>query len=261
MLGRKPDPDIRRPMQWTAGNGAGFTTGTPWRALNGNFRDWNVAGQTDDPDSMLSWYRSLVHARNGSGALRRGDYFSVPSSTQSVMAFLRVYEDEVVLVAVNTSDAAQNAVSLSLPPGMVSHGQHALENLLRSEGGTSVMVTPGFQINDISLEGHGAVVYQFVNPVNTEVDGAEPPGFGFRATFPNPARDHANIRFQMDRHGPAVLELFDILGRRIHTIAQEEFAAGLHTVSLDTGALAAGVYVLRLRQGDLSDTRRLVVAR
>ena len=58
----------RTPMPWDADGG--FTTGTPWIAGSSPV---NVAEARDDPDSVLSWYRSLIALRREHPALRTGD--------------------------------------------------------------------------------------------------------------------------------------------------------------------------------------------
>ncbi len=55
--------NARTPMQWDASPGAGFTTGTPWIAINPNHADINVAAQRDDPQSVLAHYRRLIALR------------------------------------------------------------------------------------------------------------------------------------------------------------------------------------------------------
>ncbi|MEO1022731.1 MAG: alpha-amylase family glycosyl hydrolase, partial [Bacteroidota bacterium] len=54
MLGQKPDENIRLPMQWSAASNAGFTTGSPWRTPNSNFRDFNVAQQDTTEGSLFN---------------------------------------------------------------------------------------------------------------------------------------------------------------------------------------------------------------
>ena len=52
--GRKPDENIRTPMQWADEPNAGFTTADrAWRSPQGNYDDFNVAEQTAVPDSHL----------------------------------------------------------------------------------------------------------------------------------------------------------------------------------------------------------------
>jgi alpha-amylase len=132
MQGIKPDEDIRLPMQWDDTDNAGFTTGSPWREPYMDFETVNAAAQTDDPDSLLSAYRDLIHVRNSSPAMRRGDLTLVESNQRSVVAFLRQYESESLLVLLNIADDAVMDYSLSLTGSSLRDG--AAPVLLLGEG-------------------------------------------------------------------------------------------------------------------------------
>jgi len=122
MLGKKPDEDIRTPMQWSAEVNAGFTTGTPWRAVKPDFAERSVAVQSADPASLLSHYRALIQLRNQHAALRVGDLFIVETNQPSVFAGLRASTDEAVLVIVNLGKDPVSDYRLSLASGPLAVG-------------------------------------------------------------------------------------------------------------------------------------------
>lgn len=121
MQGNKPDELIRTPMQWdeTVETG-GFTQGTPWEPLTANFEQATVAGETDDPDSLLSHYRALVHLRNETPALSIGQTALVESNYRSVYSFVRYTADETVLVILNLDNEETRDFSLTLEEGPLS---------------------------------------------------------------------------------------------------------------------------------------------
>lgn len=55
--------NARTPMQWSSEKNAGFTTGTPWLKPNPNYTTINAASQEGDPDSLRSFYKSLIALR------------------------------------------------------------------------------------------------------------------------------------------------------------------------------------------------------
>jgi alpha-amylase len=125
MIGEKPDERIRTPMQWSpTGTTAGFTSARrPWEPLQPNFDTANVAVQTDDPDSLLSHYRSLIHFRNDHIALRQGDYVPVESGSRRVYAFLRQHADETLLILINLDNEAVSDYALTLSAGALADAQ------------------------------------------------------------------------------------------------------------------------------------------
>ena len=105
MVGDKPDEQIRTPMQWSAANGGGFTTRSPWEALQRDWASKNVAAQDDDSASLLNHYRRLIHLRSAHVALARGELIVGATSTPSTAAYLRRTGEESALVIVNFGDA------------------------------------------------------------------------------------------------------------------------------------------------------------
>lgn len=55
--------NARTPMQWSDEANAGFTTGTPWLPVNPNYTAINAAAQTEDADSVYSFYKELIALR------------------------------------------------------------------------------------------------------------------------------------------------------------------------------------------------------
>ncbi|WP_375755939.1 alpha-amylase family glycosyl hydrolase [Corallococcus exercitus] len=104
------DESKRTPMPWTAAAGGGFTTGSPWYAFSSGRETANVEAQRSNPGSLLSRYRSLIHARQGSEALRNGGLrlFTPTTGVSRSLAFVRTLGDEQVLVVHNFSTAQES---------------------------------------------------------------------------------------------------------------------------------------------------------
>ncbi len=77
--------------------------------------------------------------------------------------------------------------------------------------------------------------------------------------YPNPsAGSRTTVVWRTDGPGEAVLEAYDVLGRRVATILSGPFASGRHEVSWESGGLAPGVYFIVMRSGK-RDVRRSLV--
>jgi hypothetical protein len=87
-----------------------------------------------------------------------------------------------------------------------------------------------------------------------------PTSFALHQNEPNPFGSSTMIRFDLPRAAQVKLEVFDLLGRRVATLADAEFAAGFHTVPWRTGAeLGPGIYMYRVIAGEFSAQRKMIV--
>ena len=89
MSATKPDPSIRAPMHWSDVKYAGFSDATPWQPLGPGMATANVAAQTGNPDSLLSWYRDLIRFRQRERDFIESNVVVLKSSHPQVFAFTR----------------------------------------------------------------------------------------------------------------------------------------------------------------------------
>ena len=100
----------RTPMQWSASDNAGFSSGKPWLPVNPDHGSRNVADQEGDPSSILSWYKSLIALRRSKPALREGsiDFLDLGAD---VLAYDRVAASGPrILVLLNFTSGRRNVV-------------------------------------------------------------------------------------------------------------------------------------------------------
>lgn len=123
MKGQKPDPDLRVPMQWSGEENAGFTTGTPWRSPNADYDQVNVAAQSNNPNSLLLHYQTLLQLRKEHSALKRGDAVLIDTGNSAVLGLLRISADETLLILFNLSDSPVQDYKLTLGEGVLTGTQ------------------------------------------------------------------------------------------------------------------------------------------
>jgi alpha-glucosidase len=108
----------RTPMTWARGPGHGFTKGTPWLAFGPMADETSVEAEDRDPESMLTFYRSLLAFRRGRAVWSTGAERVVGLDTGSVVAFLREDGAERYLVAVSLSEEEVDAALVERPAGV-----------------------------------------------------------------------------------------------------------------------------------------------
>lgn len=89
----------RTPMQWTPGENAGFTCGTPWLGVPANHVRINAEAEVGVAGSMYEFYRELIALRKGSQVLADGAvrFLDAGAGAPNVIAFERVLGDERVV--------------------------------------------------------------------------------------------------------------------------------------------------------------------
>lgn len=105
----------RTPVQWDSGRNAGFTTGTPWLAVNPDHTVVNAEAAVADPNSVYHWYRQLIALRRRHPALVHGTYDDVDPAHPHVFAYTRTLDGVTLLVVMNWSSGP---VEWSIPGGM-----------------------------------------------------------------------------------------------------------------------------------------------
>jgi oligo-1,6-glucosidase len=93
----------RTPVQWDASPGAGFTTGTPWIAINPDYTEVNAAAEIGDPDSVFEHYRKLIALRHAEPVVIDGSFELLLPDHPAIWAFLRRGADAELMVAANFS--------------------------------------------------------------------------------------------------------------------------------------------------------------
>jgi len=93
----------RSPMQWDSSENAGFSKGKPWLKVHPNYLQRNVKAQSEDPNSLLNFYKHLLTIRKTTPALQKGSFVSLPCNQHRLLAYLRQDVDQTVLVVLNFS--------------------------------------------------------------------------------------------------------------------------------------------------------------
>ncbi|MBN1447742.1 MAG: T9SS type A sorting domain-containing protein [Bacteroidetes bacterium] len=115
---------------------------------------------------------------------------------------------------------------------------------------------------DIDINGTRNVLLRFAVSKQSQL------AFGLEANYPNPVRagEQTLLQFGVDREGPVLLQVYDLLGRRIATVVDDIRQPGRYSVAWTTtdergGILPAGLYMIRLDAGGKIQTRRCTIVR
>jgi hypothetical protein len=111
-------------------------------------------------------------------------------------------------------------------------------------------------------------VYRRWDPVTGTPIGVQtisneiPAAYSLQQNFPNPFNPTTKIRFALPKNDNVTLKIYDITGREVATVINNEFtSAGLKEVEFNASNIASGVYYYVLKSGNFTDTKKMVLVK
>ena len=238
MRGVKPDEFIRRPMQWTGGTNVGFTSGTPWIFPDRSEPMRNVETENSDPNSLLNWYRKLIHLRTEEPSLNRGSYRPLLSDNTSILAFERSDDQYSTFVFINLSD---NKISANIDTRLVaSLAENGMYTDLLTGNSQLLDIQDQTVITEMQFSPREVVILQAEVVVS---DGIDIQNSKTVEVFPNPTSAQLHITWPDALERNLRYEIYSFDGQRIvqSTIEPEG--------TFDVSALSEGPYWILFYSG------------
>ena len=123
--------NARTPVQWDSTAAGGFTTGTPWLAVNPNTRTINAEAQHGAPGSVFEHYRALIRLRHELPIVADGSFRRLDGGSEGIFAFERRLGEDTLLVVANLT-SEERSVELGGHAPVWAGPQLVLANLPRT---------------------------------------------------------------------------------------------------------------------------------
>jgi len=272
------------PHGWPAGTdkGAGFDTqsGVPVRVLTPLFLRYGVDAVIAGHDEI--WERSEIRGTEiipgGEERAHTLHVLDVGTGGDGLRGPQPGLDNpyQVFLVHTDVPEVWQDGV---LVEGGKHYG-HLEVDVLRSDSGSwqavlkPVHVFPLFADAGATYTGFERRVYDDIvtltrTPTATVIastSSARPEAFGLQVPYPNPFNSTVLLRYALPEAAHVRLDVHDALGRKVRALVNGEVAGGYHSVEWNArdesgAAAAAGVYLISLRAGALSDTTEVVLVK
>lgn len=88
-----------------------------------------------------------------------------------------------------------------------------------------------------------------------------PTDFLLSQNFPNPFNPSTSFEYQIPEFSFVSIKIYDVLGKELRTLVDEEKSAGIYKISFDAGNLPSGVYFYRIQAGSFIDTKKMLLLR
>ena len=257
MTGTGAHENIRRPMQWSDAANGGFSSTTPWNNLGPNYTTHNVAAMEDDPNSLLSHYKKLIHIRNKQTALRKGNYLKVVSTESNLLSFARIHENEGVIMVSNLDNQTTNT-SLTLPASSLIPGDYYVTDLynnqamgtlsINEDGGFNNWQSSSSQLNPLTTR---MLLLSAEQPVNTSQSNLDVLSFD---VFPNPTNNIINLEWEGEVFQNGTVTVVSAFGSIVYN---EKIQNKLLTIP--TEKLSPGVYFVQVSINGKIGVKRIVI--
>ncbi len=87
----------------------------------------------------------------------------------------------------------------------------------------------------------------------------QPEVFSLSQNYPNPFNPSTKIKYSLPTNEFVSLRIYDVLGREVKTLVNQQQSAGVYNVQFDAGNLASGIYLYRIEAGSFMDVKKLLL--
>jgi hypothetical protein len=116
----------------------------------------------------------------------------------------------------------------------------------------SVMGDENYQVN----EHYASFLF---STVGIDEDAPVPDVYFLSENYPNPFNPTTNVNYGLPEDAHVTIQLYDILGRQVGVLVDEDQQAGYHQVQFDGDQLASGMYFFRMQAGKFAETKKMML--
>jgi hypothetical protein len=124
-----------------------------------------------------------------------------------------------------------------------------------------IVPTIGAMLNFPTPLVSGNSIPEILSPTTKVEEGLAPNEFMLYQNYPNPFNPETVIRFRLPVTGFISLKVYDVLGKEVAVLLNEEKEAGVHTIEFSGRNLSSGIYTYRLSMGSSPLTKKMILLR
>jgi hypothetical protein len=143
-------------------------------------------------------------------------------------------------------------------------GSHNWTSSAENSNNENTVIVHDGNIANQYLQEFAARYYQFggIDSIRVSVEHVGttiPQSFSLSQNYPNPFNPTTKIEYAVPTMQKVILRLYDVLGREVRTLVNEQQSPGVYRVEVNAEGMASGVYFYRLEAGPFVQTRRMLV--
>ncbi len=157
----------------------------------------------------------------------------------------------------------------------LSYGGPIEYDLIQSLDGnvSAILPNPGFIISHVSdlnsdgndellsIQGNELHIYHLDYFVDVDQPETLPYHTFIQPNYPNPFNNSTTLEYGLKKDERVVIEIYDLLGRKVETLVDAYQPAGMHSVIWNAAHISTGIYFYKINAGDFSKTRKMLLLR
>ncbi|MDO4340860.1 MAG: alpha,alpha-phosphotrehalase, partial [Eubacteriales bacterium] len=141
ILRQRSRDNSRSPMQWSCGKYAGFSECEPWIGIPDNYKYINAAAEEQDPDSILNYYRKLIHLRKQYAVIQDGTIEFLYQEQPEIFGYKRLLGKQELIVVNNLTGRG----AILQAPVLCQDYECLIGNYLQEELGNSLKILKPYE--------------------------------------------------------------------------------------------------------------------
>ena len=138
----------------------------------------------------------------------------------------------------------------------------------QSESAISIQTTTdgGYIVGGLTTSYGAGKADIYLTKLSSETTGFDVPGedyipkkFTLIQNYPNPFNTTTKINYSVSKSSNVVIKVYDMLGREVATLVNEEKLTGIYEVNFDASELSSGIYFYQLRAGSFVQTKKMLL--
>ena len=122
-------------------------------------------------------------------------------------------------------------------------------------------VSPDYENAQLPIPSVDEIAIGFPNHSTAVKADVLPSSYSLAQNYPNPFNPATVISYQLPTRAQVKLKVYDVLGREVATLVNEEQPAGIYKFNFDGGRLSSGVYFYRLISSEFTSTKKMILAK
>ncbi|MHB1050369.1 MAG: T9SS type A sorting domain-containing protein [Bacteroidota bacterium] len=216
------------------------------------------------------WEKGSVDDRNFYTEYLKASYVSDNASVQTAEGVIgSVFGSQAIRFGQNYLEEYPDVID---PAGgsyaclTYSNGKGAGVQFFGTVGGSSIpakLIYIGFPVETIADDSCfdaliGSVVWYFLPGCPVAAEAGMPDGYALHQNYPNPFNPSTTIRYALPTSAKVTLSIYDMLGREISVLVNEEQSAGWKEATWNVRGIASGMYVCKLTAGEFTLARKML---